>query len=97
MDGHLYLSPFVHPDAGTLPPPRTAGDVALWEARRAGIPLELAVADGQVVLRATRCDGARLRLTGPADALADLVDELAARCGIPPIAAPHEPNPGSSC
>jgi hypothetical protein len=80
MDGQVFVS--THDSAGQPLPHATRGDRARWEARQAGIPLELTLVDGQIVLRATRWDGARLRLTGSAEGLAELVNEIAGLYGL---------------
>ena len=89
MDGQIYVPTLMTPCPTELPLPgdATRGDRALWEARRAGIPLELTLVDGQVVLRATRHDGTRLRLAGPAERLAELVDQIAGLCHVSPAAS----------
>lgn len=92
MDGQVFVSPPTTPRRADRPLScSTRGDHALWEARQAGIPLYVTLADGQIVLRATRRDGARLRLTGPAERLAELVNEIAGRFGV--RLAAREPAP----
>lgn len=93
MNGQVFLSTPMLRAANPSWAHATRGDLALWEARQAGIPLELTLADGQVVLRAMRRDGARLRLAGPAEGLAELVNEIAGRFGV--RLAAHEPAPAA--
>lgn len=84
MDGQAFVSTPMPRAASRSWDCATRVDRAPYEARRTGIPLEPALVDGKIVLRATRWDGGRLDLAGRAEGLAERFDEIAGPSGPAP-------------